>query len=277
MHILPHIQMSTHSFPLPLSVDPNLHPPHHCQRVHPLLLWRPVCCCVSTQLRHHLYIQKLTWEIIAHSLSDTPLTTLELWLGCSRWSVLWSPCCSSPSSSSWWDPCTEIPTGWERHTHTQFSSAVTHTVQDFVTPHLSNFPYLCPRIRSTWAWSSSHWLASCCLDTFSIIADTWSRRRRLRTIMPPARRERLSTTQRPTASNTIAMVTASSKRRKWFWSNAKDFGNCRIICIMFMVSTKSLTTIWSSKLDFFALLALLLLLLLLPHGFIQSVSWKFNA
>lgn len=75
--------------------------------------------------------------------------------------------------------------------------------------------------------------------------------------MPPARRERLSTTQRPTASNTIAMVTASSKRRKWFWSNAKDFGNCRIICIMFMVSTKSLTTIWSSKFDFFCIVSII--------------------
>lgn len=30
-----------------LHSDPDLHPPHHGPRIHPLLLWRPLCCCVS--------------------------------------------------------------------------------------------------------------------------------------------------------------------------------------------------------------------------------------
>lgn len=52
-------------------------------------------------------------------------------------------------------------------------------------------------------------------------------------------------------------------------------GTVGLFVSMFILSTQSLTKISSSKCNFFELLALLLFLL--PHGFIQSVSWKFNA
>lgn len=67
-------------------------------------------------------------------------TTLERWLACSRWSALWSLCCSSRSSSSWSDLWKETPTGWATLAHLIHTRA--HYFDDwwgFLTPLMSNW------------------------------------------------------------------------------------------------------------------------------------------